>query len=243
MEINETPKRDFLLPASILVSGVLISASLIYVVGAKNRAATPGTAAVGGMGGEREAVVVTEPALTDRDINPNAPITLIEYSDFQCPFCGRFFTQTLSAMKDKYIKTGKVNFVYKDFPLDAIHDQATPAALAARCAKEQGKFWEMHDTIFTNQELLSETNYKKWAVALGLNTNEFNGCFDSRKYLGAIQEDLEEGQNLGISGTPGFSINGTVVVGACPLSTFEEAFRAETERKKWSVVQCQFTLL
>jgi protein-disulfide isomerase len=157
----------------------------------------------------------------------NAPVTIYEFSDYQCPFCARFFSSTLSQIEEAYIKTGKVKFVYKDFPLDSIHAEATPAAIAARCAGDQGKFWEMHDSIFENQQSLSSSNYKKWASEMGLNTGEFNNCLDTQKYLSAVRKDLVEGQEAGIRGTPGFVIAGKVISGAQPFSVFQQAIEAE----------------
>ena len=151
----------------------------------------------------------------------------MEFSDFQCPFCGRFFEQTLPLIEERYIKTGKVRFVYKDFPLESIHPQALPAASAARCAGEQGKFWDYHDLIFNNQALLSDTNYKQWAEQLGLDMDDFSSCYDSGKYVNDIRADLQEGSRAGVQGTPGFLINGQLVSGAQPFANFEQVIEAE----------------
>ena len=153
-------------------------------------------------------------------------VELIEYSDFQCPFCARFFTDTLPQIKANYIETGKVKFVYKHFPLDSIHPQATPAALAAECAKEQGKFWEYHNALFANQALLGDSNYKKWASDLGLDTEQFNDCYDTQKYLTQVRNDLQEGSSAGIRGTPGFLVNGQIISGAQPFVAFQQAIEA-----------------
>jgi len=156
----------------------------------------------------------------------NAPVTLFEFSDYQCPFCGRHFSQTLPQIEELYIKTGKVKLVFKDFPLDSIHPEATPAALAARCAGDQGKFWEMHDILYTNQATLSSSAYKQWAVQLDLDTEEFNTCLDTRKHLSAIRSNLAEGQQAGIQGTPGFVINGQLISGAQPFPVFQQAIES-----------------
>jgi|SRR3989338_9773039 len=153
----------------------------------------------------------------------NAPVTIIEFSDFQCPFCGRFFQQTLPDIERTYVATGKVKFVYKDFPLDSIHPHATPAALAARCAGEQGKFWEFHDLIFNNQQSLGESSYNQWASQLGLDAAKFSECSSSRKYLSAVRQDLVEGQRAGVQGTPAFLINGQLLSGAQPFAAFQQA--------------------
>lgn len=156
----------------------------------------------------------------------NAPVTMIEFSDFQCPFCGRFFQQTLSKIEENYIKTGKVKFVYRDFPL-SFHPQAQAAAEAAECADEQGKFWEMHDKIFQNQQSMSEESYKKWAEEIGLDTEKFNNCLDTGKYAQEVQKDFQDGQKAGVSGTPTFFINGKKIVGAQPYQVFQQAIEAE----------------
>jgi len=153
----------------------------------------------------------------------DASVTIIEWSDFQCPFCERFYSNTLQQIEENYVETGKVKLVYKDFPLDSIHPQATPAAIAARCAGDQGKFWEFHDKIFENQRFLSEDSYKQWAGELGLDTATFNECFDNQEHLSAVRQDLVEGQQAGVRGTPGFLVNGKLISGAQPYSVFQQA--------------------
>lgn len=157
----------------------------------------------------------------------SAPVTIIEFSDFQCPFCGRFFEDALPQIEDKYVKTGKVKFVYRDFPLESIHPQARPAAEAAECAHEQGKFWEFHDKLFANQQGLSVDNFKKWAQELGLESTQFNDCVDSKKYADEVSKDLADGSAAGVSGTPAFFVNGHELSGAQPFSAFEAVIEAE----------------
>jgi protein-disulfide isomerase len=169
----------------------------------------------------------------------DAPVTIVEFSDFQCPFCSRFFVQTLPSIQQQYIATGKVKLVYKDFPLDSIHPEATPAANAARCAGDQGKFWEFHDLLFANTQTLGDASYKAWATQLGLDTATFNSCVDSQEHLSAIRQDLVEGQQAGIRGTPGFLLNGRIISGACPFTTFQQAIAAEDAGSSWSSVNCQ----
>lgn len=163
-----------------------------------------------------------DPVKGDKD----APVTIIEFSDFQCPFCSRFFEQTLPQIKTNYIDTGKVKFVYRDFPLDSIHPQARPAALASECADEQGKFWEMHDLLFQKQDEWVSTGtpfFKKYAKDLGLDSSKFNTCLDSKKYDDEIQSDLNDGANAGVQGTPAFFVNGISLSGAQPYSAFQAA--------------------
>jgi len=151
----------------------------------------------------------------------NAPVTIIEFSDFQCPFCARFYTDTLPELDEKYIKTGKVKLVYRDFPLENIHPNARPAAEAAECAHEQGKYYQFHDKLFENQQDLSVENYKKWAAELKLKTTQFNNCVDSKKYADEVTKDLADGSEAGVTGTPAFFVNGRFISGAQPFSVFE----------------------
>ena len=169
----------------------------------------------------------------------NAPVTIVEFTDYQCPFCGRAYLQTYPVIKSSYIDTGKVLYVAKDFPLTSIHPQAQKAAEAARCANEQGKFWEMHDKLFSNQESLSVENEKIWAGELGLDKTKFNTCLDSGKYTSAVQAEATQGQQLGVQGTPAFFVNGRIISGACPSQTFDQAIQAEIAGKKWSSNNCQ----
>jgi len=143
---------------------------------------------------------------------------VIEFSDFQCPFCKRFHDDTYDALRQKY--GDKIHFVYRDFPLTSIHPEAMKAAEAADCANEQGKFWEMHDLIFSTQASIGVANSKQLAQQLGLDTDKFNQCLDSDKYAQEIQADLSDGNTYGVSGTPTFFINGVRVVGAQPLAAF-----------------------
>jgi protein-disulfide isomerase len=140
----------------------------------------------------------------------NAPITIVEFSDFQCPFCARFYAQTLPSIEENYIKTGKVKFIYRDFPLN-FHQYAQKAAEAAECADEQGKFWEYHDILFQKQSEWSSAGVEKlkeYAQNLGLDTAKFNECLDSGKYTDEIQKDYSDGSNYGVTGTPTFFIMG-----------------------------------
>lgn len=159
--------------------------------------------------------------------DPNAPVSIVEFSDFQCPFCGRFYTQTLGQIDTEYIKTGKVKFQFRDYPL-SFHPMAEPGSLAAECANEQGKFWEYHDKIFENQAALSTENLKQWATDVGLDVQKFNDCFDSGKYKQEVQSDFSAGSAAGTSGTPTFYICGndgscTQVVGAQQYAAFKSA--------------------
>jgi len=174
--------------------------------------------------------------------NPNAPITIIEFSDFQCPFCARFHAQTWPQLEENYISTGKVNFVYRDFPIQSIHSNALPAALASECADDQDKFWEMHDMIFENQNSWqglkpseSTSLFKEYAIEIGLNADEFGSCITSGKYLQEIQNDLDDGRVYGVTGTPGFFIGNeeigfTKLIGAQPFPSFKQVIDEQLSR-------------
>lgn len=182
-------------------------------------------------------------ALPDDDTvfgDANAPITLVEFSDFQCPYCSRFLQNSFGLIEENYIKTGKVKFVYRDFPLD-FHPQAQLAAEAAECADEQGKFRGMHDMLFNEQSQWAGNSdaakvIKGYAKKLGLNTKQFDGCVDTNKYATEVKKDLIDGASMGVSGTPGFFINGKVISGAMPYETvFKPIFDAELEGKQWEI--------
>ncbi|MBS3099069.1 DsbA family protein [Candidatus Pacearchaeota archaeon] len=156
----------------------------------------------------------------------NAPVTIVEFSDYQCPFCQRFWKDTLPKIKETYIETGKVNFIYKDFPL-SIHPQAQIAAEASECVRSKGrdeKFWKFHDKIFENQQSLSEENLKAWAKELG---TDITTCLKNGQFKDEVQEDFTYGSSIGVSGTPAFFINGILVEGAQPFEVFEQIIEEE----------------
>jgi len=171
--------------------------------------------------------------------DPNAPITIVEFSDFQCPFCARFNIQTLPLLMEEYIDTGKVKLVFRDFPITSIHPNALPAALAAECANEQDKFKGMHDIIFENQNVWNklETNqavsvFSQYATELNLDQEKFDSCLLSAKYVDEIRNDLDDGREYGVSGTPGFFIGNDQVgfvelKGAQPFENFKKVLDAQ----------------
>jgi len=165
--------------------------------------------------------------------DPNAPVTMIEFSDFQCPFCKRFFDQTLPQIEENYINTGKVKLVYKDFPLISIHPNVKPVHVAAECADEQGKFWEYHDALFEKQsewQRLSpsdlQTTLVQYADDFGLQTASFEACLNSPEMLEEVNADFLQATSFGASGTPTFFIgnekDGFIkLVGAQPYAVFQ----------------------
>jgi len=174
--------------------------------------------------------------------NLNAPITIVEFSDFQCPFCAKFHSTTLPQLEVNYIDSGKVKFVYRDFPIQSIHPNAVPAALASECADEQGMFWEYHDIVFENQKkwqglsgpIMVDT-FEQYAMELGLNTSDFNTCFESGRYADEVTKDLQDGVSYGITGTPGFFVGNdelgyVKMIGAQPYSVFERLIEDQIAR-------------
>ncbi len=171
--------------------------------------------------------------------DPDAPITIVEFSDFQCPFCARFHVQTLPALLEEYIDKGKVNLVYRDFPIQSIHPNALPAAVAAECANEQGEYWEYHDTLFEKQSNWARvdsataiTTFSQYATDIGLEQQQFDSCLESGKYLEEVQGDLSDGRDYDITGTPGFFVGnneiGFVKInGAQPFESFQRIIDAQ----------------
>jgi protein-disulfide isomerase len=158
--------------------------------------------------------------------NRDAPITIVEFSDYQCPFCARV-QPTLRDVLAKY--QGKVRLSFRDLPIREIHPQAEPAAIAARCAGEQGKYWEFHDLIYQNQSAakLANAGLLEHARTLQLDVKAFEACQTSGKFKTALERDIDEAANLGVSGTPGFFVNGIFLNGAVPLDEFVKAIDRE----------------
>ena len=156
----------------------------------------------------------------------DAPITIIEFSDFECSYCARFYLQTLPQIEENYIQTGKVRFVYRDYPL-SFHQHAKMASEASECANEQDKYWEYHDILYKNQNALDNESLKQYAKDLGLDVAEFNECLDSGKMAQEVEEDFQDGVSYGIKGTPTFFINEIKVVGAQPYEVFQQIIEEE----------------
>lgn len=156
---------------------------------------------------------------------PDAPITIVEFSDFQCPFCKRFQDETFKQLMAAY--PGKIRFVFRHLPLTTIHPEAFPAAEAAMCANEQNAFWEFHDQIFANQDKLGGGLYSQIAGDLGLDTAKFENCLNVGTYKDLIQKDSDFALGLGVQSTPTFFINGLAIVGAQPLTAFTQIIDKE----------------
>ncbi len=181
--------------------------------------------------GFKEAVLALESAPAKGD--PKAKVTLVEFSDFQCPYCGRNFQQVYPQVYEQYVKTGKVRYVFLDFPLESMHPFAFKASVAARCAGAEGKFWEMHDKLFTKQTALAEDALMGYAKELGLNGPSFKECLEGVAHDARIRADMAQGQAAGVTGTPAFLLGLTQPKGArftavrnIPGAQPFEAFRA-----------------
>jgi predicted DsbA family dithiol-disulfide isomerase len=158
--------------------------------------------------------------------NPKAPVTVVEFSDFQCPFCSRS-RPTVARVRETY--GDSVRWVFRHFPLD-FHQQARKAGEAGACAAEQGKFWEMHDAMFANPGRLQVADLKETAKTLGLDTAAFGECLDSGRHGGLVERDLEAGSRYGVSGTPAFFVNGRPIIGAQPFEAFQQVIDDELQR-------------
>jgi protein-disulfide isomerase len=165
----------------------------------------------------------------------NAPVTLVEFADYQCPFCKKFHDASLPELKTKYIDTGKVRYVVRDLPL-SFHAQAMPTALASRCAGAQGKFWPVFEALFSTPTLGADTA-RNAAMSAGVDVPKFEQCLKDPTVKAAIEHDLSEAQRLGVDGTPGFLIatrrgdeyEGTLLLGAQPASVFAQKIDALLE--------------
>jgi protein-disulfide isomerase len=153
----------------------------------------------------------------------DAPVTIVEFTDFQCPFCRRA-EPTIKELRAKY--GDKVRLVHRDFPL-SFHRQALKAAVAAHCAGDQGRFWQYHDALFAEQSKLSDNEFKNIAKKLNLDMPKFQNCLDKDEHVDQIKRDLEAGEALGVDGTPAFFINGVSLVGAQPPDKFEALINSE----------------
>ncbi|MCI0352248.1 MAG: DsbA family protein [Acidobacteriales bacterium] len=164
----------------------------------------------------------------------SARVTIVEFSDFQCPLSGRYFNLTMGQLVNEYVKTGQVRYVFRDFPLESTHPQALKAAEGAHCAGEQGKYWEMHDRLLKNQMAVALDVLPLHATVLDLDIPKFRQCLESGRYAAAVRESVTEGQKAGVRGTPAFFLGltdpkesrlkaMTFVSGAQPYATFKEA--------------------
>lgn len=235
-----------LLPYSILIAALILGGSMVWSANTLSSALADLdiTTTTGGTTVPPAVVPdTTNPTPTTINVsdlegdsavlgNADAPVTIVEFSDFQCPFCQRFFTDAYPQIKSQYVDTGKVKIIFKHFPL-SFHPNAQKAGEASECARTLGgdaKFWMMHDKLFQNQSALEVTNLKQYAKDIGLNESQFNACLDNGDTAAKVQADYSLGTSIGVSGTPSFVIgsgdNGTPLVGALPFASFKTAIDA-----------------
>ncbi|MDP3934685.1 MAG: DsbA family protein [Candidatus Giovannonibacteria bacterium] len=222
--------QKLFIPGAIILAGVIVAGAVLY----SNLPQSPL------LGKEGKGEVVKEGAdalkIQKNDFvlgNPAAKVVLIEYGDFQCPFCGRFFQAAEKQIIETYVKTGKAAFVWRDFAF--LGEESFRSAEAARCAGEQGKFWEYHDYLFNHQNgenegAFANANLKRFAGEAGLNQTAFNSCFDSGKYKKAVEDANAEGKSLGVNGTPATFVNGQMISGAQPFSVFQKIIDEELKK-------------
>jgi protein-disulfide isomerase len=169
--------------------------------------------------------------------DPDAPITVIEFSDYGCPFCRRYVGTTYPIIKQEYIDTGKIYYVFKDFPIAQLHPQAHIASEAAECSGEQGKYWVMHDTLFSapsewdTTEATAREVFAVYAERIGLDTPRFDDCMAQGRYRAGISSNMAEGRRMGVTGTPTFIVNGKLLVGAQTAEVFQRVLDREIKQQ------------
>lgn len=232
LENHEKSENAYLIPAAIIVAGLIIAGSVIYALSPNRGVDESRNTAKDGLSDTNAGGSVSQNLADDDPVlgNVDAPVVLVEFGDFQCPFCKKFHEEARKEILEKYVETGKVKIVYRDFPLENIHPAARPAAEAAECADEQGKFWPYHDALYTRQDELAKgtMDYAVLANELGLAKGAFEKCVKDRKYKDEVTKDYEDGVKAGVDGTPALFINGKKVspAGAQPFSVFQAEIEA-----------------
>ena len=216
-------KGDLWRYSTFLLLALLVVGAFVFFTGGDDNGNVNNNGNTGGTPSQVSADADDDAVLGDAD----APVTIIEFRYYQCPFCGRFYAQTLPLLKSQYVDTGKVKMVFRDFPLTQIHPMAMPAAQATECVREEGgddAFWEMHDVLFENQESLSNANLIMWAMEIGYDIED---CLNSGKYASEVQNDIKDAVAAGGQGTPYFVINGKPLSGAQPFEAFQQIIESE----------------
>ncbi|MCS7011675.1 MAG: DsbA family protein, partial [Anaerolineales bacterium] len=172
-----------------------------------------------------EAATTDDPSLGPAD----APVTIVEFSDYQCPYCKLWHDEVLPRILQEY--GDQVRFIYRDYPLSS-HPEALPAARAANCAGEQNAYWQFHDALFSNQYGFGRQAYLDYAAALGLEIEAFRKCLESNRYEDEVLGDFRDGLRLGVNSTPTFFVNGTKIIGAQPFAVFKQLIEAELAQNK-----------
>ena len=233
---SRRPSPHVLIPASIVIAGVIVAAAIVYVSGPSRFERSAGPAAPTAGGTASAAAVIGNLADDDPSLgSPSAPVTVVEFGDFQCPFCNRFFREAEREIIETYVKAGKVRFVYRDFAF--LGDESLAAAEAAECADAEGKFWPYHDRLYNfiwdtyfakgqngeNVGAFSTSNLQRFAAEVGLDAARFDECVASHRYRAEVDKDIADGRAAGASGTPTAFINGRMLVGALPFGQFASA--------------------
>lgn len=226
-------EQRMLIPGAIVLAGVIVAGAVLYARISPVPGKAPGVGGAQTPGVEEGADILK---IRQDDFilgSPAAKAAIIEYGDFQCPFCGRFFQTAEQEIKEKYVKTGKAVFVWRDFAF--LGEESFRSAEAARCAGEQGKFWDYHDNLFNNQRgenegAFSDQNLRRFAKELKLDEARFNSCFDSGKYRKVVEEVSARGRAVGVNGTPATFINGQLVSGAQPFAVFQKIIDEELKK-------------
>jgi protein-disulfide isomerase len=228
-----------------LISGAAVSA-LFNANSVENQAlianAAQAVAGSSGNGQEVAGLVQGNTYNVSMDNDPfrgsaDAPVTIIEFSDFHCAFCGRFAAETLDPLLKNY--EGRVRLVYRDYPFQT--SGSVVAALAGQCMNEQGKFWEFHDLTFKNQQALTREQFITYAQQLGVDVTAFTTCLDSQKYMDKVQKDVADAQALGVNGTPAFFVNGRFISGAQAYSVFASFIDQELGKQAESTIEAPVT--
>lgn len=243
---NPNPQAFFIpMPLSIIIGALLISASILLSgggvkLGQSSDVLGTGTTADATLPTPQPSssapVIVQGVTTGDMPIlgNKDAKVTVVEYADYQCPFCEQVYKQVWPQLKKDYVDTGKIQFAYRDFAFlgkpstDPAGDESTNASNAARCANDQGAFWQYHDYLFDHQGqedsgTFSKDNLKQFAADLGLNTTQFDQCVDNDTHVKDVQADMQAATNYGVQSTPTMFVNGLMIVGAEPYATFKAA--------------------
>ena len=220
MENIESPvpqqKSTLSVPISIIIAGALVAGAVWF----SNGSNIDTTATVGGAGTKQVDVSFGNTPILGEE---NAEVEIIVFSDYQCPYCESFFKNVEPTLREEYIKTGKAKMSWRDFAF--LGPESFLAAEAARCANDQGKFWQYHDLLFNrqkgeNQGAFAKDKLKGFASELGLNQSDFDSCLDSGKYTQAVKDDTDYGKSVGVSGTPATFINGEFIEGVDPSDPF-----------------------
>ena len=227
---TQRTSNPFFVPISIIIAGALISGAVIFS-NSTGRTAQPQPGAANTGKVVNNAALLKQAQNDSRSIgSPDSRVTIVEFADFQCPFCGRFFQESEQKLIDQYVKTGKARFVYHDFAF--LGPESQIAAEASRCAQDQNAFWQYHDYLYThqkgeNQGSFAAEHLKEFARTLKLDTAKFNSCLDAGTYKDQVQKDVDLGRSLGVDGTPAVFINSQFFNGALPFQQFQAAIDAE----------------